>query len=240
MSIKLNIQGLRTQFVNKPTLPVSDIYSFYKEKEPGIKQTTVYLRINTLVKEGILQRVGRGLYQLGKNELFIPQIAPLMEDIDDVINKKFLLTKYCQWELSYVNYFSQHLINFNVHFVDVEREVLDSMYLELKEKFPKVMLVDNLYDSISEFKDTIIVRPLISEAPIQKAGNTYVATLEKMLVDFATDDEFISFQGSEIYTIFERAQEKYTLNRNTILRYAARKHKKEEIEEILRNCNDII
>jgi hypothetical protein len=93
--------------------------------------------------------------------------------------------------------------------------------------------VSNLYADLSEFKDTIIVRPLVSEAPIQRSGKTYVATLEKILVDLATDDEFISFQGNEIHTIFYTASQKYTLNRNTMLRYAARKHKREEIEKLL-------
>lgn len=233
MRTKLNIEGLRRQFVDTSGIQVSDLYSFYSKKEPGIKQSTIYLRIKTLVKSGVLQRIGRGQYHLGKNEVFIPQVTRKMKDIEKIIGNKFLLTKYCQWELSCVNQFSQHLINFNVQLVDVERDVLDSMYYALKEKFSKVMLVGNLYDGISEFKDTIIVRPLISEAPTQKSNNTYVATLEKVLVDLATDAEFISFQGNEIYTIFRTAFKKYTLNRNTMLRYATRKHKKEIIEKII-------
>jgi hypothetical protein len=233
MSTKLNIEGLRTQFVDMPAIQVSDLYSFYSDKEPEIKQSTIYLRIKTLVKSGVLQRVGRGQYRLGKNEVFILQVTKRMKDIEKVISNKFLLTQYCQWDLSCINHFSQHLINFNVQFVDVERDVLDSMYYALKEKFSKVMLVGNLYDGISEFKDTIIVRPLISEAPTRKSGNTYVATLEKILVDLATDTEFVSFQGNEIYTIFHTAFKKYTLNRNTMLRYATRKHKTEIIERII-------
>lgn len=233
MSTKLNIEGLRSQFIDMSTIQVSDLYSFYSEKEPGIKQSTIYLRIKTLVKSGVLQRIGRGQYHLGKNEVFIPQVTKKMKDIEKVISNKFLLTQYCQWDLSCVNHFSQHLINFNVQFVDVERGVLDSMYYALKEKFSKVMLVGNLYDGISEFKDTIIVRPLISEAPIRKSDDTYVATLEKILVDLATDAEFVSFQGNEIYTIFRTAFKKYTLNQNTMLRYATRKHKREIIEGII-------
>ncbi|MDR1884017.1 MAG: hypothetical protein LBR26_14735, partial [Prevotella sp.] len=69
--------------------------------------------------------------------------------------------------------------------------------------------------------------------PIRKVGNIPMSTLEKMLVDLATDKEFISFQGNEIYTIFGTAFEKYTVNQNTLLRYASRKHKKEETEKII-------
>jgi len=240
MRIKLDIEGLKAQFADKPIIQVSDIYSYYNKREPEIKQTTIYLRINTLVNDGVLQRIGRGQYHLGKNEVFIPEVSRKMKEIEKIISSKFLLTKYCQWDLSCVNHFSQHLINFNVHFVDVERDVLEPMYHALKEKHPKVMLVSNLYDDISEFKNTIIVRPLISEAPIQKSGKTDVATLEKILVDFATDNEFITFQGNEIYTIFRTALQKYTLNRNTMLRYASRKHKREEIEQLLKTIKTAI
>ena len=240
MRTKLDIEGLQAQFTGKPVIQVSDIYLFYNKREPEIKQTTIYLRINTLVNNGVLKRIGRGQYHLGKNEVFAPEVSQNMEEIENIIDSKFLLTKYCQWDLSCVNYFSQHLINFNVQFVDVERDILDSMYYALKEKFPKVMLVGNLYTDLSEFKDTIIVRPLISEAPIQKHCNTYVATLEKILVDLATDNEFITFQGNEIHTIFRTALQKYTLNRNTMLRYASRKHKREEIEKLLETIKTAI
>ena len=233
MKTKLDIEGLKAQFADKPVIQVSDIYLYYSEREADIKQTTTYLRIKTLVKNGVLQRIGKGQYHLGKHEAFTQEISRKMKEIEKIVDNKFLLTKYCQWDLSCINYFSQHLINFNVQFVDVERDVLDSMYYALKEKFPKVMQVGNLYADLSEFKDTIIVRPLISEAPIQKSGKTYVATLEKILVDLAMDDEFISFQGNEIHTIFYTASQKYTLNRNTMLRYAARKHKREEMEKLL-------
>lgn len=240
MRTKLNIEEFKNQFVGKSAIQVFDIYSFYSQKEPEIKQSTIYLRIKALVKDGILQRTGRGQYHLGKNELFVPQVTHKMKDIEKIIENKFLFTKYCQWELSYVNRFSRHLINFNVQFVDVERDMIKPMYYALKEKFPDVMLASNLYDHISEFKNTIIVRPLISESPVQKNDNTYTAALEKILVDFATDEEFISFRGNEIYTIFSTAFKKYTLNRNTMLRYAARKHKRDEIEKLLKNIETAI
>lgn len=59
----------------------------------------------------------------------------------------------------------------------------------------------------------------------------------KKLVDLCTDKEFISFQGNEIYHIYENAFEAYTVNQQTMLRYAGRKSKREEIEKILKTIN---
>jgi hypothetical protein len=64
-----------------------------------------------------------------------------------------------------------------------------------------------------------------------------MATLEKMLTDLATDKELLFFQGNEIYTIIRTALQKYTVNQSTMLRYAGRKHKREEINNILKTIN---
>lgn len=237
MSNKLDIDKLQDQFGDKNIISLQDIDAFYREKEPSIPKTTVSWRIHSLLLQGILQRIGRGKYSFGKAEYFVPKVSHKMKQIGQIIRKKFPFIKYCQWELLTVNMFSQHLINFNVLFVDVERDVVESVYYGLRDNFSKVMLIQNLYDNLSEFANNIVVRPLITDSPIQKNENTYVTTLEKMLVDLCTDKEFISFQGNEIYHIYENAFEAYTINEQTMLRYAGRKTKREEVEKVLKTIN---
>lgn len=232
-----NTEGLQKEFEGKNIIELKDIDAFYRQSEPSIPKTTVNWRVYALVQDGILQRVGKGLYRFGKTEKFVPEIAIKMKSISQLINRQFPFINYCQWELSYVNYFSQHLINFNILFVDVEKDALDAVYFALKEHHSKVMLLGNLYEDISDFGNSIIVRPLISESPIQKVKNCPVATLEKMLVDLATDKVLISFQGNEIYTIVRTAFERYTINQNTMLRYAGRKNKREKMMKILKTIN---
>ncbi|KAA6325282.1 hypothetical protein EZS27_025484 [termite gut metagenome] len=237
MNSKLDIDRLKEQLSDKDVISLKDIDAFYREKEPSIPKTTVSWRIYSLLQQEVLQRVGHGKYSFGTTQYFIPKVSHKMKQIGQTIKKKFPFIKYCQWELSSVNLFSQHLINFNVLFVDVERDAVESVYYELKESYSKVMLIQNLYDNLSEFGNTIIVRPLITDAPIQKNENTYIVILEKLLVDLCTDKEFISFQGNEIYHIYENAFDKYTINQQTMLRYAGRKTKREEIAKILKTIN---
>ena len=187
MNSKLDIERLKELLGQKDMITLKDIDSFYREKEPSIPKTTVSWRIYSLLQQGVLQRIGRGKYSFGTTQYFVPKVSHKMKQIAQTIKKNYPFIKYCQWELSSVNMFSQHLINFNVLFVDVEREVVESVYYGLKEKYSRVMLIQNLYDNLSEFDDTIIVRSLVSDSPIQKNENTYVTTLEKMLVDLTTD-----------------------------------------------------
>jgi hypothetical protein len=218
-------------------ITLSDMDAFYRETEPCIPKTTVNWRIHNLVRSGILQRTGKGLYRFGEMQVFTPDTDSRMKRIGRFLKKRFPFTRYCLWDLSSINRFSRHLINFNVLFVDVERDAVDAVYHALKEKFPKIMSINYLYDNLSEFDGAVFVRPLVSESPVRIVENIPVTTLEKMLVDLATDREFISFQGNEIYTIFGTAFEKYTVNQNTLLRYASRKHKKEEMEKIITTIN---
>ena len=237
MNSKLDIERLKEQLSQKDAVTLKDIDAFYREREPSIPKTTVSWRIYSMLQKGILQRIGYGKYSFGKTQYFVPKVSHKMKQIAQTIKKNYPFIKYCQWELLLVNMFSQHLINFNVFFVDVEREVVESVYYGLKENYSKVMLIQNLYDNLSEFNNTIIVRPLITDSPIQKNENTFIATLEKMLVDLCTDKEFISFQGNEIYHIYQNAFDKYTINQQTMLRYAGRKNKRNEIENILKTIN---
>jgi DNA-binding Lrp family transcriptional regulator len=233
MGKKLKIEKFKQYFEQKGFIFFQDVVNFYHANEPLTPHTTINWRIYKLVQLGVLKRVGKGLYQLGESKIFIPATNGKMQKIETLLKDTFPFAAYCQWDLSLMNSFLHHLINFNILFVDVEKDAVDAAYNALREKFTKVMAVQNLYDELSNFKDYIIVRPLVSEAPIQKIGKIYTATLEKILVDLAVDKEFMLFQGSEIYAIFESVFEQYTINQNTLLRYASRKNKRKEIEKII-------
>jgi hypothetical protein len=230
---KTDTDNFKEYFDNKPVITLHDIENYYRISEPAIPKTTVNWRVHNLVHSGVLQRIGKGLYRFGKTKNFVQQTKKKKKKIEVFLQKKFPFVRYCQWDLSHINSFSHHLINYNVLFVDVEKDAVDAVYYALKENFVKVMAIKNLYDDLSEFNNYFFVRPLITEAPIQKTKNIFTATLEKTLVDLAVDKEFFSFQGNEIFTIFHTAFERYTINQNTLFRYAARKNKKEEIKNII-------
>jgi hypothetical protein len=237
MAAERDIKAFQNQLGGRTIFTLEEVKAFFRAEEPSIPQATIYWRMHALVKSGDIQRIGKGVYQLGETKIFVPEVRTKTKSIDAFIQKQFPFISYCQWNLSCINYFSRHLINFNVVFIDVERDVVDAVYRSLKENFPKVMAIPNLYDDLSEFNNAIFVRPLITEAPIQKVSGVSLSTLEKILVDLATDKEFALLQGDEIYTIFQSAAKQYTVNQNTLCRYAARKHKKEEMVKLLNTIN---
>ncbi|MCL2650417.1 MAG: type IV toxin-antitoxin system AbiEi family antitoxin domain-containing protein [Candidatus Azobacteroides sp.] len=228
---------LKEHFSHQEIFNVAEIFRFYSEQNPHIPQTTVNWRIHNLVQSGIIQRVGHGIFRLGKSNLFQMDLSSQIKKIANSIKKEFPYTNFCVWELAVINFFSHNLINFNLFFIDVERDAVDAVYYKLKEMKKNVVNIRKTYDDISDLAGNICIRPLVSHAPLQKQAKIQVATLEKILVDLATDKEFFPFQGNEIFTIYENAFEKYTINESSMLRYAARKEKRGIIEKIIKTIN---
>jgi len=224
---------LKEHFSHKEIFNVADISRFYSERNLIIPQTTINWRIHNLVQSGVIQRVGRGVYRLGKSNLFQMDLSLQIKKIARTVKKEFPYTNFCIWELAIINLFSHNLINFNLLFVDVERDAIDAVYYKLKEKQKNVVNIRKTYDDISDLAGNVCVRPLVSHAPAQIQSQISIASLEKILVDLATDKEFFPFQGNEIFTIYENAFDKYTINESSMLRYASRKEKREDIKEII-------
>jgi len=227
-------EAFRKHFCHHETIDVADVFRFYSEQNPDILRTTVNWRIHALEREGVIQRVGRGVYRLGKSNLFQVDLSAQLKKTARKVKKEFPYTDFCVWELGAINIFSHNLINFKLFFIDVERDAVDAVYFRLKEKLQNVVNIRKTKDDISDMAGSICIRPLVSHAPIQKQEQIPVASLEKLLVDWATDMEFFPFKENEIISIYGSAFDKYTINRSSMLRYAARKAKKNTIEEIFK------
>ena len=74
------------------------------------------------------------------------------------------------------------------------------------------------------------------DAPTVKVFDLPMASLEKILVDFAIDRLF-PFQDTEIVDIYANATASYAVNTSRMLRYAGRRGRRNIIEEILDEIN---
>ena len=87
---------------------------------------------------------------------------------------------------------------------------------------------------VLDSRDAVIIKPLVSEAPLQETDALTLPALEKILVDLVADAEtFFFLQGHEMLNIFASALGKYTVNTDRLLRYAKRRNKKEQLQRIL-------
>lgn len=157
------------------------------------------------MQKGVIQRIGKGKYREGKARTYSPELSAKAIKAGKFVGKEFPYINYCIWELSAINSFSQYLINYNVIFFEVEREVIDSVYRALKDMRYKVVRIKDIKEDLSDFAGYVCVRALVTlvtEVPVLKEKNGHVASLEKILVDLYCDKESAPFQGNEIYHIY--------------------------------------
>ena len=232
----LHIEKLKQAFETADVFNTSDIVHFYKKFEPAILKSTVNWRVYELVNRNILERIGKGKFRLGPGTTFIPDLNTKHFKVSSTIKIKFPFTNYCIWDSAFIKEFSQHISKSNFMLVDVERGSEESIYQLLKEQFKEVVLMpgkEMLRNYFSELKKPVIVRTLVSEAPYKEVQNVPVATLEKILVDIFSDEEFAYLRSNEMVLIFNSAFERYTVSESKLIRYADRKRKKKSLLDFL-------
>jgi hypothetical protein len=127
--------------------------------------------------------------------------------------------------------------------IEVEKEATQSIFYFLKDAKYSVF-IDPTSDLLEKYlpseKESLIVKSLVSEAPIQNIKGINTASLEKILVDIFCDDVLFSAQqGGEMQTLFKEALNKYSVNENRMLRYADRRRKKESLTKYLNSIPNL-
>lgn len=240
---KLHIEKLKYNFETKESFKTSDLALFYKTYESELPQTTLNWRIYHLVQQGVLERLGRGTFRIGKNRLFVPEITSQQKSIYNKLSSLFPFSNFCIWNTFVINEFSRHQSNINFTLVEVEKESLQAIFYELQEFKNNVFLEpknDVIENYLSNAKGSIIVKTLITEAPLQKTDRVNTITIEKLLVDLYCDKElFFTFQGKELRTIMEESFSKYSINQSKMIRYANRRGRQAEVVSYLKQIQII-
>jgi len=229
------------RFEKNDNFETKDIIEFYKIFEPNIKNTTIHWRIYSLIQNGIISRIGRGKYTLKTKLNYLPEIPQKLKTINSKLKKNFPFSTYCLWSSSFINEFTIHQSIKSFFLIEVEKDSVESIFHFLKDRRYTVFIEPSreVFDNYASGENNfIIVKSLISEAPLQNITNLNTVTLEKMLVDIFCDKIiFSAYQGNEMNTIFSEAYKKYTINENKLLRYANRRGKKEQLQKYIKLIN---
>ena len=224
----IDIDKFVDYFESKESFGLQDIKDYFQRFKKDISRTTLDWWIYELKQRGILYRVGRGLYSFQEPIFFNPSIEKELIKLHGWLVKEFPYLDLCIWHSKWVNQFMVHQIGRFYILIEVEKEAVESVFYYLKEREKDVFLnpsSDILYH-YANAKESIIVKPLISEAPINKQNKIPTASLEKILVDLVSDEIFEAYQGAELDNILENAFSLYSINEPKLLRYASRRKRK--------------
>ncbi|HQO08715.1 MAG TPA: hypothetical protein PLK90_02140 [Clostridiales bacterium] len=206
---------------------------------PDLKETTFRWYVYELKKYGVLDSVKRGVYKISENNaVYAPLIEKIHKKISNLISTEYPDVSYCVWSSNWFNQFSVHQASGNIVIVEVEKDLMLSIFYLLSDKGLENIYINpdkKTYDTyISKNKESIIVKQLVTKSPLKQIKNVKTPKIEKMLVDLISDTEtFISYQGYESITILKNAFKEYQINFTTMINYSRRRKMDNMIKNIL-------
>ncbi len=216
---------------------MEDIDAFYKQYEPNLKHATLLWRIYKLIQANVLERKGRGKYALGSAKPYEPFVDLPLKRLYQQLTEQFPFATLAVWTTRWLNEWMIHQPGSFYRLVETEPEVAEAVFYFLKDRHSGVFLLPTgevLRYYLPNEPEPIVVRHLVSQAPLLEVDEVRTASLEKILVDLFCDAElFASFQGAELENIFREAFKTYSVNLDRLYRYAGRRRRKEAIAQFL-------
>jgi hypothetical protein len=234
----MQIETFKSYFLSQNEILRADLWKFYQSQE-HINETTFNWRIHDLVNKGILERVGWGKYRIGKMKLFEPVLNEKKHiEIYELVQKEFPYSRFCIWHTEILNQFHLHLRGKHHLMIEIEADSLESAFGLLSSQFENVFLSPDkniLERYVLAHAESIIVKPLVFQAPIQQVNEKWTISLEKLIVDIYFEKNLFAMeQENEQHYLFQEMFNRYTVNQDRLMQYA-RRRLKDKKAELFRN-----
>lgn len=194
---------------------------------PDVSLHSIVNILNRMVRQGKIQRLQRGVYAKTKQNVWNVVFGEQEKEVYDLIHKQFPLVKICVYNGETFAPLQHHLVFNQATYVEVERDSVETVFHSLQDAGYEVYRTPNeqmMYDYVDIKKKTVIVKPLVTQAPLMKRNGYYVPMLEKILVDIHADKDFYYMQGIEATYMTQTARGMYMLNEEKLHRYAKRRN----------------
>jgi len=243
MNDRLKIDQVKKVFYHKKSFRRAELKEFYIKFYPQLKETTFRWMLYDLKKNKVISSLERGVFTLYEKKtitlsIYQPTISQKLEDIYSKLIKQFPYLNICIWETSWLNEFMLHQPGRFFTIIEVESGTEEAVFYYLKSMFENVYVKPTYKDIelyVLEKTDSIVIKKLVSQAPISKKMHICIPKLEKILVDlFAEEDFFYFYQGQELVNIFENIFLYYKVCLPTLYRYAKRRKCNERLETFLK------
>lgn len=196
-----------------------------KSMMPGIPEQTVFSRVREMERSGLIYRQGRGLYARGTKMEYKVDFTSKVKEINALLIQHFEGVNHC------ISTNKDNIL------VETERKYTDTVLVFLKRYDPNVYSFKEALRLLPLLQSVIIVKPLITDAPIFDEEGFFAPSLEKLLVDMVADKPYYEMTDENIQKEFQRSFEVYPVLKDRLLRYAGRRGVREEVEAILDHIN---
>lgn len=198
-----------------------------------IERAKISWYLGKLCRTGKLRRVGRGVYTLQSANTFIVKANAKVHSLYRSLSCQYPYADFCVYSANVIMPLLHDMMPNNTLYVETNRDMIQSIFDMLLPKYKGRIFLAPTKEIATTYidfsKENIIVKPLITEAPLALDGKVPVPTLEKLLVDTRVDADFYYLHGYENLEMLRTAISHYDVNRNRLLRYADRRNAKDSI-----------
>ncbi|MEI6435613.1 MAG: DUF6577 family protein [Bacteroidota bacterium] len=231
-------------FKDRPFFTRVELFDFYHQFEPDLKKTAFEGRVYHLRAKKLISSVDRKRFSLSYKPRFTPVLEPRQKDVFSKVEKQFPDVSFCIWSTKWMNEFMLHQPGRFMNVLEVGDEAAETVFHFLQDNNIRNLFFQpgakEIENYISENFDSVVVKYLVTKAPLEIASNIRIPSIEKILVDiFADKVLYLVFQGSELSFIFNSVYQKYEINFTKLFHYAKRRGKSEELSAFLRINTDI-
>jgi len=232
---------IKGHFLSQSAITSKELGSFLLTLFPDLSRNTISWRINQLKAENLIYQVGRGLYTFIFKPEFKPEISLKSKRLYNK-TKPFVCSDLVVWDTEFLDLIIDKTSLKRTTFLLVQKDELSDLFDQMQSMSRPVYLEPTneiIQRYILNQSDVTILYPLISETPAQQNGLYILPTLESVLVNsWLLSENYLKPLGYSIEEIFKNAFKKYNVNKNKLLRYAARRDQRKEIEQLIQNLNN--
>lgn len=205
---------------------------------------SILVTLDNMMRKGEIIAIDRDLYQVRNypKDVFKIHPNPLDLNLHTFLKRSFPFATICIWNIQELTRFMHHIPNINFTIIEVEKDLISSVSDRLSEINGHITLTNpplEIFQSFVSFKNLIILKKLISQAPltndIEFEKYCSFPRLEKILVDILCDNEFYFLHGMETKYVYQNAFDSCQINVNMLMRYASRRNKQKDVESLLGN-----
>lgn len=181
---------------------------------PELAKPSVYSRIRALVEAGRLSRIGQGKYLPVHKPCYPYFISPWMQEVNLYLHNTCVGINHC---------ISQKENNL---FIEAAKSDLHTIEIALKAKYSKVAKEKEAKLLLPGLEGYIILKPLVSGAPMVHESDVHIPSVEKEMVDYLERNKKTP---ETVMPFFQKTLEVYPVNTSRLNRYAARRGLSEEL-----------
>ncbi|MFD1630236.1 DUF6577 family protein [Pseudopedobacter beijingensis] len=227
---------IRRYFKESERLSKQKLVGSIKKDFPSWSDNTINMYLSKLKKEGVINAPSRGIYEMDSYIPFQPNISNGLKRIFNKVKREFPYINFCIWDTVWLNDFMLHQPFKHYVVIEVEKGASESVFAFLTETNKNVFFNpdEEIFDRYIHNQDEVlIVKNMVSESPLIEKDKINVPALEKLLVDMLIDTTLFSAQQNEKEFIMRSVMQKYTLNDLKMRRYAVRRNREREIDELI-------